>query len=154
MNHNLVELVLRYSFVLQMNKTIQHIFILSILLLLNSGKLFSHTILIEVNQNNITQNKIIPFKFVEDYKLLYSVKSPAKDVHEKRTVLQDDREEEELNGKTSIKGIEKKRYTPSIYTLQSCISFSQKNKSLSFCNDIITIHPYESLYLLFEVLRL
>ena len=34
---------------------------------------------------NITQNKVIPFKFVEDYKLLYSVKSPAKDVHEKRT---------------------------------------------------------------------
>lgn len=154
MNHNLVKVVLLSSFVLEMNKTIQHIIILSILMLLNSGKLFSHTVFIGVNQNNITQNIAVTPGIYDIYKFKNIVKGPVTEVNKKRTLLHDEEEEEEVHGIVLKKCIEKSSCISSIYTLNTFSPYSQKNRSLPFCDDIITIHPYNSLYLFFGVLRI
>lgn len=153
MKQTLFKKILRFSFVQLMEKTLKHIILVGILLFLNSGHLFARAISTSTPQEQWGSNQVTISNLFESYTFLYTVKNPIKEDFKKGN-LTIDNEEEEVEAMTSKKIIEKSKLIFSGFTQLSANSILRSNKSLSLYNDIISIHSYNSLYLLFKVFRI
>ena len=136
-----------------MNKTLKHIILVGFLLFLNNGQLFAHAVSTNIIQEQSVSNQTTLSNLFESYIFHYTVKHPIKEDLKKGTIAVDN-EEEEVEGMTSKKIIEKSKLIFSVFNQLSTNSFLKINKSLSLYNDIIPFHKYNSLYLLFEVFRI
>lgn len=136
-----------------MNKTKKHIILLGILLFLHSGQIFAHAVSSSLIQKQSVQKQSSLSALFKNPAFLSTVKYPIKEVFKKGTITVDN-EEEEIEGMTSKKSIEKSKSIFSIFTQLSPHSFQNIKISLPLCNDILCNHSYTLLYLLFEVFRI
>lgn len=153
MSHNLVKDFLEFSFVPLMKKTLKYIIFTSILALLNSVQLFANSNFIGANQEKIVEHYTLNSSDFNINIFNYTIKNALKQVYKKRAINIDN-EEEEVDGISAKKNIEKYKLTSFIFNSLSIISFSEFNKSLPLWNDIMPFFHYDSLYLLFGVLRI
>lgn len=135
-----------------MKETKKHIILLGILLFFYSGQIFARAVSTSFIQKQTIQKQTALSVLPHNYTFLDTVQHPIKEVIKKGITV--DNEEEEIEGMTSKKNAEKSKLIFSFLSQLCTNTFQEINISLPLFNDIISYHPYNSLYLLFEVFRI